>query len=143
MALRTRPDYLDSIGQLDTTLCAFGSRVSDLYGHPCAKPAMDAIGLVYDLAADPGNEELFTAPSPFIGGRVNRFLHIHQSQEDLQGRFRLARFMVRKHGACIDARCGGTSALNSLKACTYDIDQDLGWRERRLSANQSPTPHAS
>ena len=126
MALRTRQDYLDSIGQLDTTLYAFGSRVTDLYDYPCVRPAMDAIGLVYDLAVNPDNEELFTAPSPFTGGRVNRFLHIHQSQEDLQSRFRLARFMVRKHGACIGARCVSTSALNSLYAGTYDIDQELG-----------------
>lgn len=96
MALRTRQDYLDSIGQLDTALYAFGSQVTDLYDYPCVRPAMDAIGLVYDLAVKPDNEEFFTAPSPFTGGRVNRFLHIHQSQEDLQSRFRLARLMVRK-----------------------------------------------
>ncbi len=34
--------------------------------------------------------------------------------------------MVRKHGACIGARCVSTSGLNSLYAGTYDIDQELG-----------------
>ena len=126
MALKTKEDYIDSIGRLDTELYAFGSRVTNLYDHPCFKPAMDAIGLVYDLAAEPDNEEFFTALSPFTGGRVNRFLHIHQTQEDLLSRFRLARFMVRKHGACIGARCVSTGGLNSLFAGTYDIDQELG-----------------
>jgi len=87
MILRTKQDYLDSIGRLDTELYAYGSRVTDMYDHPCFKPAMDAICLIHDLATEPDNEELFTAPSPFTSGRVNRFLHIHQTQEDLQRRF--------------------------------------------------------
>jgi aromatic ring hydroxylase len=43
MTLRTKQDYLDSIGRLDTELCAFGSWVTDLNDNPCFRPAMDAI----------------------------------------------------------------------------------------------------
>ena len=124
--MKTRQDYIDSISRLNTELYAFGGRVTDLYEHPCFRPAMDAIGLVYDLAGRPGNEDLFTAPSPLTGDRVNRFLHIHQTQDDLRDRCRLSRFMVRKHGACIGGRCVGTSGLNALYAGTYDMDQELG-----------------
>lgn len=126
MKLRTKQDYLDSIAHLDTELYAFGNRVTNSYDHPCFKPAMDAIGLIYDLATEPDNEELFTAGSPFTGGRINRFLHIHQTREDLQKRFELARFIVRKHGACVGARCVGTSGLNALYTATYDMDEELG-----------------
>jgi 4-hydroxybutyryl-CoA dehydratase/vinylacetyl-CoA-Delta-isomerase len=124
--MRTKQDYLDSIGRLNTELYAFGSRVTGLYEHPCFRPAMDAIGLTYELAQESGSTERFTADSPFTGGRVNRFLHIHQSREDLLRRLRLGRFMVRRHGACIGARCVATTALNALYAISYDMDCELG-----------------
>jgi 4-hydroxybutyryl-CoA dehydratase/vinylacetyl-CoA-Delta-isomerase len=126
MALKTKQEYVDGIRTLNTELYAYGKRVPDLWEHPCFRPAMESIGLVYELSEKPENEKFFTAHSPFIDGSVNRFLHIHQDQDDLRSRFRLARFMVRKHGACIGARCVGTGVLNTLYAGTYDIDQELG-----------------
>lgn len=126
MALRTKQEYFDSIRQLDIELYAFGERVSDITKHPCFKPSMEAIGLVYELSELPEYEDILTAYSPFIDDKVNRFLHIHQEQEDLRKRFNISKFLVRKHGACIGARCVGTGALNSLFAVTYDMDQKLG-----------------
>jgi 4-hydroxybutyryl-CoA dehydratase/vinylacetyl-CoA-Delta-isomerase len=125
MALKTKEDYIKSIRDLNTELYAFGEKVDDLYTHPCIRPAVDAIGLIYELSELPENDGFFTAHSPLIDGTVNRYLHIHQNQEDLRTRFRLARHTVRKHGACIGARCVSTGALNSLHAATYDIDQEL------------------
>lgn len=125
MALKTKEDYINSIRQLNTELYAYGKKVDDLYTHPCIKPAMDAIGLIYELSELPENEGFFTTHSPFVNETVNRYVHIHKNQEDLRHRFRLARFTVRKHGACIGARCVSTGALNSLYAATYDIDQKL------------------
>ena len=126
MALRSKQHYIDGIRRLKTELYAYGKQVDDLWEHPCFRPAMEAIGLVYDLSENDGDEGFFTAHSPFIDGRVNRFLHIHQTQEDLRSRFRLSRFTVHKHGACIGARCVGTGALNALFATTYDMDRETG-----------------
>lgn len=126
MSLRTKQEYIDSIRNLNTELYAYGERVSDLWEHPCFKPAMEAIGLVYELSEKRENEGFLTAHSSFIKGPVNQFLHIHQDQEDLRSRFRLARFMVRKHGACIGARCVGSGALNSLFSTTFEMDRELG-----------------
>lgn len=135
MALRSKQNYIDSIRGLHTELYAYGKQVPDLWEHPCFRPAMEAIGLVYELSENDGDEGFFTAHSPFIDGKVNRFLHIHQDQEDLRNRFRLSRFLVHKHGACIGARCVGTGALNSLFATTYDMDRQLGTDyHRRLIA---------
>lgn len=125
MALKSKQDYIESIRGLNTELYAFGKRVPDLWEHPCIRPSMEAIGLIYDLSEESEHEGFFTAYSPFIDGKVNRYVHIHKSQEDLRNRFRLARFTVRKHGACVGARCVSTGALNSLYAATYDIDRKL------------------
>jgi 4-hydroxybutyryl-CoA dehydratase/vinylacetyl-CoA-Delta-isomerase len=135
MALRSKQSYIDSIRGLHTELYACGKQVPDLWEHPCFRPAMEAIGLVYELSEQDGDTGFFTAHSPFIDGTVNCFLHIHQDQEDLRKRFRLSRFLVHKHGACIGARCVGTGALNALFATTYDMDRQLGTDyHRRLIA---------
>ena len=129
MPLRTKQAYINSIRSLRTVLWAYGQPVDDMYEHPCFKPAMDAIGLVYALTRNDGKTEtegFFTAPSPFVGSRVSRFLHIHQTREDLDSRFRLSRYLVRRHGACIGARCVSTSSLNAVFATTHDMDRANG-----------------
>ena len=126
MALKTKQEYFDSIKQLNTRLYAFGEKVEDITAHPCVKPPMESIGMVYELSKMEESEDFLTAYSPFIDERVNRFLHIHQEQEELRKRFRMSRFYVHKHGACIGGRCVGSGTLNSLFAVTYDMDQELG-----------------
>ncbi|MFO7839652.1 MAG: 4-hydroxyphenylacetate 3-hydroxylase N-terminal domain-containing protein [Desulfosalsimonadaceae bacterium] len=132
MTLRSGQNYIDSIRALKTALWAYGEKVADIYEHPGFRPAMDAIGLVYALSKSDksdggkGGEGFFTAHSPFIKDRVSRFLHIHQSQKDLEMRFQLSRYLVHKHGACIGARCVSTSILNAVFATTRDMDQAAG-----------------
>jgi len=126
MALRTKKDYFQAIKGLQTQLYAFGEKVEDLTVHPCLKPPLQAIGLVYDLTSQKENEGFLTADSPFVKEKISRFVHIVQDREDLGARFRLARFMVHKHGACIGARCVSTGAVNAVFAGTWDVDKDLG-----------------
>ena len=38
--MRTKQEYIDSIGRLKAEVYAFGSRVTGLYEHPCFRPAM-------------------------------------------------------------------------------------------------------
>jgi 4-hydroxybutyryl-CoA dehydratase/vinylacetyl-CoA-Delta-isomerase len=108
---------------------AYGEKVDDIYAHPCFKPAIDAIGLVYALSgSDASNDSqgVYTVHSPFTGGRISRFLHIHQTREDLKKRFELSRNLVRMHGACIGARCVSTSVLNAVFKATFDLDHSTG-----------------
>jgi 4-hydroxybutyryl-CoA dehydratase/vinylacetyl-CoA-Delta-isomerase len=126
MALRTKQEYFDSIKQLKTELYALGEKVDDPSAHPCFRPPLEAIGLVYELSGQREYEGALTVHSPFINDKVNRFAHILQEQDDLARRFRIARFIVHKHGACIGARCVTTGALNSVFAATYDMDRELG-----------------
>lgn len=126
MALRTKDEYLAGIQKMTAELYSFGERVADIGSHPCFKPPLDAIGLVYELSFQQEYENLLTAQSLFTGGKINRFVHILSDREDLERRFRASRFLVHKHGACIGARCVSTGALNSTFAATFDMDQKLG-----------------
>ncbi len=124
--MRTKAQYVESVRRQSPELYSFGARVSDLGAHPCFKPPLDAIGLVYELASVKDYDDLLTADSPYTGGKVSRFVHILSDQEDLARRFRASRFLVHKHGACIGARCVSTGALNSTFAATFDLDRKLG-----------------
>lgn len=124
--MRTKAQYVESVRRQNPELYSFGARVSDLGSHPCFKPPLDAIGLVYELASVKDYDDLLTADSPYTGGKVSRFVHILSDQEDLARRFRASRFLVHKHGACIGARCVSTGALNSTFAATFDLDRKLG-----------------
>lgn len=135
MALRTKQEYFDSVRQRKPQLYAMGEKVQDLSAHPCLRPPLEAIGLVYELASMKPYEEALTATSPYTGGKVSRFVHILNDREDLARRFRIGRFLCHKHGACIGARCVSTGALNSTFAATFDVDREMGtnYHERFLS----------
>ncbi|MGW8251848.1 MAG: 4-hydroxyphenylacetate 3-hydroxylase N-terminal domain-containing protein, partial [Anaerolineales bacterium] len=69
--------------------------------------------------------ELATAPSPFTGERVNRFLHIAASPGDLVLQNKMQRRLGQLTGTCFQ-RCVGMDALNSLYSVTYEIDEVHG-----------------
>ena len=77
----------------------------------------------YDLAVR--NPELATAPSSFTGARVNRFLHIARSPEDLVMQNKMQRRLGQLTGTCFQ-RCVGMDALNSLHSVTYEMDEKHG-----------------
>ena len=94
MAMRTKEQYMESVRRQAPELYSFGERVTDIGSHPCLKPPLEAIGLVYELAAQREYENLLTAQSPFTGGKVSRFVHILSDREDLDRRFRASRYLV-------------------------------------------------
>jgi 4-hydroxybutyryl-CoA dehydratase/vinylacetyl-CoA-Delta-isomerase len=122
--MKTGKDYIGSVQAMKSEVYAFGEKVQSLTDHPCFRPTVNALALTYDLAKE--ENALATADSPFTEGRVNRFLHICQSPEDLIKRAQFGNFLTPLHGACVGARCAGTAALNALYATTYDMDEKLG-----------------
>jgi 4-hydroxybutyryl-CoA dehydratase/vinylacetyl-CoA-Delta-isomerase len=73
----------------------------------------------YDLALEA--PELTTVTSPFTGERVNRFLHIASSAEDVVQQSMMQRKLGQLTGTCFQ-RCVGMDALNALYSVTYEID---------------------
>jgi 4-hydroxybutyryl-CoA dehydratase/vinylacetyl-CoA-Delta-isomerase len=121
--IRTSEDYLESLRRRDLDVWLLGERVEEPVDHPIIRPSINAVAATYDLAVrDP---ELATARSAITGERVNRFLHVTESVEDVVAQNRMQRRLGRLTGTCFQ-RCVGMDAINSLYSVTYDVDAAHG-----------------
>jgi 4-hydroxybutyryl-CoA dehydratase/vinylacetyl-CoA-Delta-isomerase len=123
MAIRTGEDYINSLRGRKLRIFLFGEEVEDYVEHPMIRPSINAVAETYDLAVR--EEELATAKSSLSGQRVNRFLHIAESAQDLVLQNKMQRKMGQNTGTCFQ-RCVGMDALNSLHSTTYEIDEKHG-----------------
>jgi 4-hydroxybutyryl-CoA dehydratase/vinylacetyl-CoA-Delta-isomerase len=87
------------------------------------RPSVNAMAETYRLAVD--DPELATAESSISGRRVNRFLHITQSADDVVMQSRMQRRLGQLTGTCFQ-RCVGMDAFNSLYSVTWEIDRARG-----------------
>jgi 4-hydroxybutyryl-CoA dehydratase / vinylacetyl-CoA-Delta-isomerase len=118
--IRTGSDYIESLRGRKLKVYLFGELVAEPVDHPIIRPSVNAVAETYDLALR--NPEIGTAESPYTGGRVNRFLHIAQSPEDLVMQNKMQRRLGQLTGTCFQ-RCVGMDALNSLHSVTYEMDE--------------------
>jgi 4-hydroxybutyryl-CoA dehydratase/vinylacetyl-CoA-Delta-isomerase len=123
MPIRTGKEYIDSLRGRKLKIFLFGEEVKDPVEHPMIRPSINAVAETYDLAVR--EEELATAHSSITGQRVNRFLHIAESAQDLVFQNKMQRKMGQNTGTCFQ-RCVGMDALNSLHSTTYEIDEKYG-----------------
>jgi len=79
--LRTGAEYIESLRGRQLRVFLFGELVAEPVDHPMIRPSINAVAETYDLAVR--NPELGTAISPYTGERVNRFLHVAGSAQDL------------------------------------------------------------
>jgi 4-hydroxybutyryl-CoA dehydratase/vinylacetyl-CoA-Delta-isomerase len=118
--IRSGDDYVESLRGRDLNVYVLGEKVSEPVDHPIVRPSINAVAETYDLAlSDP---ELATAESPFTGERVNRFLHVTESAEDVVAQSRMQRRLGQLTGTCFQ-RCVGMDATNSLFTVTHAVDQ--------------------
>jgi 4-hydroxybutyryl-CoA dehydratase/vinylacetyl-CoA-Delta-isomerase len=112
--------YIESLRGRKLKVYLFGELVDEPVDHPLIRPSINALAETYDLA----NREpaLATAPSPYTGGRVNRFLHIATSAEDLVQQNEMQRKLGQNTGTCFQ-RCVGMDAINALHSVTYEMDK--------------------
>lgn len=123
MVIRTGEDYINSLRGRKLKVYLFGELVDDPVEHPMIRPSINALAETYDLAVR--EEELATAESSITGQRVNRFLHIAESAQDLVLQNKMQRKMGQNTGTCFQ-RCVGMDALNSLHSTTFEIDEKHG-----------------
>ena len=95
---------------------------------------IDAVAETYCLAQE--DSDLGTAPSRLSGSRVNRFLHVTESVEDVVSQNRMQRRLGQRTGTCF-RRCVGMDAINALYSVTYDMDRRAG------SGHSSPLARGS
>ncbi len=122
-AIQTGADYIASLRGRNLDVYLFGEKVAEPVDHPVIRPSINAVAKTYDLAQS--NPDLATAVSPFTGERINRFLHIATSAEDLVMQNKMQRRLGQLTGTCFQ-RCVGMDAFNSLYSVSYEIDEAHG-----------------
>jgi 4-hydroxybutyryl-CoA dehydratase/vinylacetyl-CoA-Delta-isomerase len=98
----------------------FGELVSEPLDHPVIRPSINAVAETYRIAEE--EPEIASAQSNLSKQRVNRFLHVTESVDDVVKQNRMQRRLGQRTGTCFQ-RCVGMDAINSLYSITYDIDQ--------------------
>ena len=121
--IKTGNDYINSLRNRKLKVYLFGELVEDIVEHPMIRPSINAVAETFDLAnVEP---ELATAISPFTGERVNRFLHIAQTRDDVVLQNKMQRRLGQITGTCFQ-RCVGMDAFNSLFSTSFEIDKKYG-----------------
>ncbi len=90
-AMRTGAQFLAAIGDDGRRVYCDGELVRDVTAHPFFRGAAESIARLYDVAADPGNRELMTFPSPSTGAPVLRCYHVPKTIGDLAARRGMSR----------------------------------------------------
>ena len=121
--IRTGDEYIASLRNRNLRVYLFGELVKEPVDHPMIRPSINAVAETYDLAVR--EESLASAESPLTGSRVNRFLHIAESAEDLVLQNKMQRRLGQNTGTCFQ-RCVGMDALNALHSTTFEIDERHG-----------------
>ena len=125
MGLMTGAQYIESLRKLGTQVYLFGEKEANWVDHPIIRPSINCVAITYDLAHDPEHEDLMTATSSLTGRKINRFSHLHMSQEDLIKKVKMQRLLGRKTASCFQ-RCVGMDAFNAVFSTTYECDQKYG-----------------
>ncbi len=121
--IRTGEEYIESLKGRDLKVYLFGELVKEPVDHPMIRPSINAVAKTYDLAVE--EEELAFPHSSISGEKVNRFLHIAESAEDLVLQNKMQRKLGQLTGTCFQ-RCVGMDAMNALHSTTFEIDEKHG-----------------
>ena len=121
--IETGDDYISSLRGRNLKVFLLGELVDEPVDHPIIRPSINAVAETYDLAIR--EPEVATVESSLTWGRVNRFLHVAQSAEDLVAQNMMQRKLGQNTGTCFQ-RCVGMDAFNSLYSVTYEIDGKHG-----------------
>jgi 4-hydroxybutyryl-CoA dehydratase/vinylacetyl-CoA-Delta-isomerase len=116
----TGDQYMESLRGRNLNVFLFGEKVKEPLDHPMIRPSINAVAATYDLAQS--NPELASTISPLTGERINRFLHIAASRDDVVMQNKMQRRLGQLTGTCFQ-RCVGMDALNSLHSVTFEIDE--------------------
>jgi 4-hydroxybutyryl-CoA dehydratase/vinylacetyl-CoA-Delta-isomerase len=116
----TAEDYVNSLRGRKLKVYLFGEIVEDIVEHPMIRPSINAVAETYDLALR--EPDLASAQSHLTGEKVNRFLNIAMSRDEVVLQNKMQRRLGQLTGTCFQ-RCVGMDALNSLYSTTFEIDE--------------------
>jgi 4-hydroxybutyryl-CoA dehydratase/vinylacetyl-CoA-Delta-isomerase len=125
MPITSGAEYIESLRGRDIKVYLFGELVKEPVDHPMIRPSINAVAETYDIANT--EPEIGSSHSSLTDRKVNRFLHIAESAQDLVNQNRMQRKLGQLTGTCFQ-RCVGMDALNSLYSTTFEIDGKYGTR---------------
>jgi 4-hydroxybutyryl-CoA dehydratase/vinylacetyl-CoA-Delta-isomerase len=125
MAIKTTEEYYQSLKKVNPTAYVLGEKVKNIHAHPLIKGQIAGVAQTYALAADPEGQKLLTADSPLVKGKVNRFVKLYESSDDLVTKIKMLKFISQRVGTCY-MRCTGMDAINATGLTTWDVDQKYG-----------------
>jgi 4-hydroxybutyryl-CoA dehydratase / vinylacetyl-CoA-Delta-isomerase len=125
MPIASGAEYIQSLRGRDIKVYLFGELVKEPVDHPMIRPSINAVAETYDIANS--EPEIGSSHSSLTDRKVNRFLHIAESAQDLVNQNRMQRKLGQLTGTCFQ-RCVGMDALNSLYSTTFEIDGKYGTR---------------
>lgn len=118
-------DYVQSLRGRNLKVYFLGERVREPVDHPVIHPSINAVARTYDLAVE--HPDLASAWSNLSKRRVNRFLHITESVDDVVAQNKMQRRLGQLTGTCFQ-RCVGMDAINSLYSVSFEMDAQHGTR---------------
>ncbi|CAH0995466.1 4-hydroxybutyryl-CoA dehydratase/vinylacetyl-CoA-Delta-isomerase [Emticicia aquatica] len=116
----TGEDYINSLKNRKLKVYLLGELIENIVEHPMIRPSINAVAETFDLALQ--EPALATAISPFTETRINRFLHIAQTRDDVVLQNKMQRRLGQLTGTCFQ-RCVGMDAFNALYSTTFEIDK--------------------
>lgn len=122
--MKTGKEYIESIRKMNFELYIDGGKTRNIVDHPKIRPAINTIAKTYDFAHDPELKDRFVTISHFTGEPISRFLHVHQSNDDLMRKVDITRYCNRQLGCC-SFRCNQNFYVPMLHI-TEKIDKDKG-----------------
>ncbi len=118
--IETGEDYINSLRNRKLKVYLFGELVEDIAEHPVIRPSINAVAETYDLAMR--EPDLASATSHLTGEKINRFLNIAMTRDEVVLQNKMQRRLGQLTGTCFQ-RCVGMDALNSLYSTTFEIDE--------------------
>jgi 4-hydroxybutyryl-CoA dehydratase/vinylacetyl-CoA-Delta-isomerase len=123
--MMTAKQYMESLRRMKPKVYALGERIDDVVSHPATSPHVSCAAMTYAHAKTKEGKPLLTAKSHLSGKTINRFLHIHQSADDLITKVKMLRFLAQRTGSCFQ-RCVGLDGINAVYSTSFEIDAARG-----------------
>ena len=99
MALKSKPEYLDSLRRMNKCIFSFGEEIEDYVNHPLIRPSTNAVAMTYELSHSPGYLGLLVPlpldkdfDHPDVGPLLKKYL-VGSGEYPVENRQRLLRLI--------------------------------------------------
>ncbi len=124
--LRTPEEYKASLKAMRPNIYKFGELIKDVTTHPATRRTVEGHARIFKAQHESEHKEIVTTISSLTREPISRYLSIIRTPEDMYANSRMKRLIYNLTGTCTGGRCAGWTAINSLWATSYEIDQAMG-----------------